>query len=66
MPRRNNPKSKLQAPKIRRPRKRRSIIALGASTKKSAGPMKDRRVPRGGSKNEHREYLKEADDSKDD
>lgn len=50
--------------KIKLP-KRRNLLAVDARTRK-AGPMKDRRAPRGGAKNEQDEILEEYESEMDD
>jgi len=35
----------------------RSVIARAAKLQTSAGPMKDRRAPRGGDRNDNRDFL---------
>lgn len=58
MPRRNSKNLRRpQAKKGRKTPKRRNIIALGA-LKRKAGPMKDRRAPRGGTKTHRKSILK--------
>ena len=51
-------------PKKRKPKKPRNIVVLGMILTRKGGFMRDRRAPRKGSRNEHREFLAQADDEK--
>ena len=48
--------------KPRKPLKRRNLYAVGAHFQSSAGPMKHRTQPRGGTRNKHQDILDEAQD----
>lgn len=49
-------------PKKRKPKKPRSLVALGMILTRKGGFMRDRREPRRGARNEHRELLEQARD----
>lgn len=46
----------------RKQKQPRDLITLGMLLTRKGGPMKDRRAPRGGAKNDHRELMKECSD----
>lgn len=48
--------------KKRKPVKIRNAFALHAKSRKSAGAMKDRRAPRGGTKNKQQQYMDEENE----